>query len=81
MPLDTSALTAFLRYVTSSPILSYSDLLSLLSVCIALKLCFQKIYRRLRHYDDETTKAIYIHITQKMKQKDNEAVDTISIIN
>lgn len=41
----------------------------------------EQISRRLGHHDDEITKAIYIHITQKMKQKDNEAIDTISIIN
>lgn len=41
----------------------------------------EQISRRLGHHDDEITKAIYIHVTQKMKQKDNEAVDTISIIN
>ena len=41
----------------------------------------EQISRRLGHHDDEITKSIYIHITQKMKQKDNETVDTISIIN
>lgn len=41
----------------------------------------EQISRRLGHHDDKITKAIYIHITKKMKQKDNAAVDTISIIN
>ena len=41
----------------------------------------EQISRRLGHHDDKITKAIYIHITQKMKQKDNDAVDAISIIN
>ena len=41
----------------------------------------EQISRRLGHHDDKITKAIYIHVTQKMKQKDNEAVDAISIIN
>mgnify|MGYP002672155224 FL=1 len=41
----------------------------------------EQISRRLGHHDDKITKAIYIHITQKMIQKDNAAVDSISIIN
>lgn len=41
----------------------------------------EQISRRLGHHDDKITKAIYIHITQKMMQKDNAAVDSISIIN
>lgn len=41
----------------------------------------EQISRRLGHHDDEITKKIYIHITQRMKEKDNADVDSISFIS
>lgn len=41
----------------------------------------EQISRRLGHHDDGITKKIYIHVTQKMKEKDNADVDSISFIS
>ena len=41
----------------------------------------EQISRRLGHHDDEITKKIYIHVTQRMKDKDNADVDSISFIS
>ena len=41
----------------------------------------EQISRRLGHHDDEITRKIYIHITQRMKEKDNADVDSISFIS
>lgn len=38
------------------------------------------ISRRLGHEDSKVTKEIYLHITQKLKDRDNEKIAKIKII-
>lgn len=40
----------------------------------------EAISRRLGHADSEITKKIYLHVTEKMKEKDNLELDAVNIL-